>query len=393
MPVAFAIYGFGMQLIDRPVRGAFNLAAGALCCHGWNKSVSGDNMCGCNTIAFLDEAGLEPEDIIYASLQTGVERRPYCITLDKEWKAIVVVVRGTFALEDAVTDLTIKPTSLDECGEQFGFDGQGEYAHSGMFASAAWVNSDIEKHGILDELLIGDSCHYPGYKLYVIGHSLGAGVAALLSLMLQKKYNSLKCLCFEPPGCVMTKKAADQEYITSYVLNSDIVPRLSLQAVEHLRDSVLLMIARAKLPKHQVLSPGLFCSGPGHEYKTENGDNALHRMNSTPESLFYSQVLEFWTYQDQIKEERGERTVLLLPPGRKIVHLVKTKETSMNFGDLFTLSSTTEPYTAVYAKSDDFLEIQLAGSYMSDHYPGLATRELQRIAKNSFSSPTPNATV
>lgn len=333
-------------------------------------------------IAFLAETGLDPEDIIYASFPSGIVRRPYCVVADRKAKAIAVVVRGTFALEDAVTDLTIKPTELDGHGTRFGFDGKSEYAHSGMLASADWIYADLEKNGIMDDLLVGDSCRYPGYKLYVVGHSLGAGCAGLLGLMLKKKYE-LSCLCFEPPGCVMTKNTSDycQSFTTSYVLGSDIVPRLSLQAVEHVRDSIIGMVARTKIPKHQVISPGLLCSKGDGETCT---DRVLHRRESVPDSSFYRDAKEFWTYQHRIKEERGERDVRLLPPG-KIVHLVETSESTDQFGRLFAPSAVAEPYTAVWAKSEDFFEIQLASTYMSDHYPGKVAAELERIAANGFS--------
>jgi len=341
--MAFGIYGFGMYLIEHPVRGAGHLAADTLCCRGrtcccaGSKTVHGDTVGGCNEIAFLREAGLEPDDIVYANFGTGLRKRPYCVVADKEWKAIVVVIRGTFALEDLVADLTIKPTQLDDIGERFGFDGQGEHAHSGMLASAEWIYSDLEEQRVLEKLLREECSQYPGFSLYVTGHSLGAGVAALLALMLHQKYD-LKCICYEPPGCVMTKKAASQKYIHSYVMGSDIVPRLSVLAIEHLRDTVLTMIARTKVPKYQVLSPWLSCSKPKKD-TVEESDSMLHRNESVPESSFYSQVLDFWRYQDEIKEERGERTILLLPPGKRIVHLIKTDE-NMNFGGLFAFSST-----------------------------------------------------
>lgn len=38
------------------------------------------------------------------------------------------------------------------------------------------------------------------YRLIITGHSLGAGVAALLSIILQPVYPNLHCYAFSPPG-------------------------------------------------------------------------------------------------------------------------------------------------------------------------------------------------
>ena len=39
-----------------------------------------------------------------------------------------------------------------------------------------------------------------GYKLLIIGHSLGAGVAALIAFLLREQYPQLYCYSFSPPG-------------------------------------------------------------------------------------------------------------------------------------------------------------------------------------------------
>jgi len=33
-----------------------------------------------------------------------------------------------------------------------------------------------------------------------VGHSLGAGVAAILAILLKNDYPNLKCISFSPPG-------------------------------------------------------------------------------------------------------------------------------------------------------------------------------------------------
>jgi len=266
--------------------------------------------------------------------------------------------------------------------------------------------------------------------------------------MLHHKYQDrLKCLCFSPPGCVATKNVADQPYIVSYVLGSDVVPRLSQSSAEHLRDSVLWMIARTKIPKFQALRPKLFdqmtryrrrkrkqserSGGEDEEEGTITSvgigiDDMLYGEDEIPESEFYRQVLSFWVHQEEVKSERTgvSRTIQLLPPGRRIVHMVRTED-RVNFvaaalsdvaavgGGIVRLgsasfhgsngtsdgtaedaqsktqeaqnnnkssSATSSMYTAVWATNEDFLEIQLANSHLSDHFPGAVANQLEKLA-------------
>ena len=41
-----------------------------------------------------------------------------------------------------------------------------------------------------------------GYQLVVTGHSLGAGVASVLALLLKPIYPDLICYSYSPPGCI-----------------------------------------------------------------------------------------------------------------------------------------------------------------------------------------------
>lgn len=77
--------------------------------------------------------------------------------------------------------------------------------------------------------LYSEESPFKNYSLVVCGHSLGAGCASILALMLRPAYPSLKCFAYEPPGCIfddaMSKKVED--FIVSTVRNDDLVPRLS----------------------------------------------------------------------------------------------------------------------------------------------------------------------
>ncbi len=68
------------------------------------------------------------------------------------------------------------------------------------------------------------------------GHSLGAGVAALLSLKMHQRAQGVKCWAFCPPGGLLSQNLshAAEDYCTSIIVNKDMVPRLSLKTVYRL---------------------------------------------------------------------------------------------------------------------------------------------------------------
>ena len=75
----------------------------------------------------------------------------------------------------------------------------------------------------------------------VTGHSLGAGVAALMTLRLKDRYPSAKCWAFCPPGGLMSANLshAAQGFVNCVVVGKDIVPRLSVVNIGRLIDELV----------------------------------------------------------------------------------------------------------------------------------------------------------
>uniref|UniRef100_A0A7S2ETV8 sn-1-specific diacylglycerol lipase n=1 Tax=Ditylum brightwellii TaxID=49249 RepID=A0A7S2ETV8_9STRA len=391
--VALAIYTWMMFIFNRPC-----LGAGLLGCarsmtflrrvrqSKKDSTIIGDNICGCNEAALFVQAGINETDIVYAQFSNIGCKLPYCILIDREWKSVVVAIRGTLSLDDLIRDITIDPHPLEKVCEKYGFDGQGESAHYGMYESAEWIYDDIQSHGVLEKLLLAESAECAGFKLRVVGHSLGAGVAAILALMLRRKYPDLKGLCFSPPGCVFSRKTADEckEFITSYALNTDLVPRLCLKSLENLRNEVLLLINRIKIPKHYVVTPAFFSTIGNINVAKESSGEVLHGLNSIPSSEFGKQLNDFKKAQETRKEKRGIFQVQMFPPG-DVVYLHKTSDDRNCLHGL--LSCTTcgvvqkQPiYSARWAQYDDFQEILIGQSMLTDHFPQNVCHELERIA-------------
>jgi len=89
------------------------------------------------------------------------------------------------------------------------------------------------------------------------GHSLGAGVAAVLSMHLRTRYPGLRCWAFAPPGGLMSVggSLAMREYCTSVIIGKDMIPRLSLRSVERLADEMLVAASRCKVGLGSGLGP------------------------------------------------------------------------------------------------------------------------------------------
>ena len=90
------------------------------------------------------------------------------------------------------------------------------------------------RHKILHTLLLGENAEYQDYTLRIVGHSLGAGIGVILSYMLRNTFPTLRCICYSPPGGLLSWELAKEcsEFVNSFVLDSDIVPRLSINNME-----------------------------------------------------------------------------------------------------------------------------------------------------------------
>merc|ERR1711957_244727 len=176
-------------------------------------------------------------------------------------------------------------------------DGDGLYCHTGMLASTEWLYRDMKRHGKLNKIL----AEYEGYKLRIIGHSLGAGVAAILSVLLRPKYPNLRCLAFSPPGCVMSENLADDvaSFTTAYVVNDDIVARTSIEGFEELRDCILEIIYRIKIPKHEVTRVSKNYDDTTVDGLSKAINHILYDKDDMKDSKFKHDIEEFQKFQNE----------------------------------------------------------------------------------------------
>lgn len=165
---------------------------------------------------------LDSAELIYADLSNGINETPYAVFVDFKRQALVITVRGTLSLEDCITDAMAHPESLKEAGKEWSFVGEKRYAHSGMLQSAIQIRKTLRDVPYVNELLNyvsgenpsgGDVYRTPTpnlcpnsvtplseptniNRLYIVGHSLGAGVAAILALLMKNEFPTLKALVY-----------------------------------------------------------------------------------------------------------------------------------------------------------------------------------------------------
>lgn len=413
-----AIYTWLIYLYMNPVSGFARLLlkSGCGCCERGQGSniddnddllmgdvpsgvVVGDNWCKVHKAALMLQAGIQDDDteLVYAQLLSSFSDIPYCIIIDHKWKSIVLAIRGTFSLEDCVTDVLIEPESLQQMGDEFGFDAEDQYCHGGIISCARVVYRDLQRHGILDKLLYGENAKYTDYTLRVVGHSLGAGTATLVSYMLRQRFPSIRCLNYSPPGCSFTWRMANEckEWCHSFVLDSDLVPRLSIDSMEHLRDEVLELIGRVKVPKADVArkilpSPKYLCKQNKNHDDIDSVadlvDSLLFNQEEVSQSEYSLSVASFKTVQEERRSKRGNiRSIKLYPPGR-IVHFTKTgeKRSLMRSAAKCLTCWTTNfghEYTPIWVNNDDFNEIVISPTMGTDHFPNRLTKTMENLSE------------
>lgn len=257
-------------------------------------------------------------------LIAGDSSTAMCVSKIRRTKNVVLAVRGTLSITDCMTDVLAReidlatvscasrtpkggiargPVSLlpsvdeneeeedDDLGSVFGQladgaraksgtcivppeDGEGEhFAHEGIFRAAAAIEQDVARHGLLEQLLlkgrVDQNDHFKvdddwqncrEYGLVLTGHSLGAGTAALLAMLLRPIYGErVHCWAYSPPGGLLSENTAKltRSYVTSVVVGHDIIPRLGVRTMEQLRDHSLELLMHSDANKNSIICGAL----------------------------------------------------------------------------------------------------------------------------------------
>lgn len=139
----------------------------------------------------------------------------WCLVVRCATKTALLSIRGSVTRADWVINSDLEPEDL----------GRGD-CHGGFLRAAKAVLDDCGSRRLI--LRLFDE----GYDLQVVGHSMGAGVGALVTALLddeaRSRGRSVECVAYAAPACVSPQLAdALQDRVLSVVHRDDLVPRLS----------------------------------------------------------------------------------------------------------------------------------------------------------------------
>ena len=229
--------------------------------------------------SFSMHTGLPPETIIFSSYADTIEgpivSNPdnlhslvHFVSIDHDFKAVVLTCRGTLGVQDVLTDMICDYDNLEWRGTTY-------QVHRGILASArGLVNGPGSrvfatlKHAMEE---------YPQYGLVLTGHSLGGAVAAVIGILIAEPSSveksgalfataaprrmiaalngitdvppvslppnrPLHVYAYGPPATLSTSlRLATRGLITSTVNSADIVPSLSLGNLQDMRNVALTL--------------------------------------------------------------------------------------------------------------------------------------------------------
>ncbi|RDD45324.1 Sn1-specific diacylglycerol lipase beta [Trichoplax sp. H2] len=351
-----AIYGWPLYLLKNSIchHGAICSLCRS-CCFERSSSqetiIIEDNSCHCNQTAVRGLIQQKAYEVLYASYRNKLYETPFLLAVDHSRKSVVVSIRGTLSLIDLAADMIATPIKLLVDGVE------DAYTHQGITKCAENIKQKLDENNLLAIVMKQHS----SYRLIITGHSLGAGAAAILSILLRRDYPKLLCYAYSPPGGLVSSslRTYTEGFIVSMVVGYDVIPRLSRQNLRKLRHEILTQLQDCPLPKYKILSTSrcccccccaqftLGCLLNCTEADLENGQPPVNSY-----TLPDSDIIE------------------LFPPG-KIAYLTDNRH-----------FNTTEEtgHTAYWSDHLVFDKILMAGAMMSDHRPLQVGKALNDIS-------------
>ncbi|KAI9354710.1 hypothetical protein BD770DRAFT_420751 [Pilaira anomala] len=184
-----------------------------------------------NKEAIVRYLKIPQEDLLgyeYGLRKGAVFQPSYFVSYDQAHEAVVMGIRGTWSLYDCITDLVCEYRPW-----------KGGLVHSGILASAQWFFTRIIPQIFLYVSEQTKSKTRSIKSFIITGHSLGAGTAAVLTMMVVDHLDQLRelsgnpdfnvhCYSYAPVASVsqdLSEKYKD--HIDSFVCHDDLVGRLS----------------------------------------------------------------------------------------------------------------------------------------------------------------------
>ncbi|KAL5010448.1 hypothetical protein ScPMuIL_012753 [Solemya velum] len=377
MKFALAAYGWPMYMMIRAGTALCEMMPYlrcSCCCTEQPKHsvLIDDNCCQCNFAALRKISGMKDIDIIYVTYHVDIEETPFYVALDHRYKKVVICVRGTLSLQDILTDLKadaetlpLDPPRDDLLDISLFF--LTIISFKGMVQAAVYIHKKLKEENVLTQAFERDvEKETNKYDLILVGHSLGAGTAAILAIMLKKEYPTLHCYAYSPPGGLLSESCVEETkgYITSVVVGKDAVPRIGLPQMELLRTDMINVIKKSVYPKWKIITRGLCCGPESADTSTicnirlENERDVTAHPSDAGIGLSAHRPLH--------------------PPG-KIIHIVRSHPK-----DKGSFCKSKQPvYQAIWADNIDFAEVLISPTMINDHMPDYVMEALEKVLVNA----------
>ncbi|KAJ3299560.1 hypothetical protein HK104_008446 [Borealophlyctis nickersoniae] len=218
------------------------------------------------------------------SSDRGKYRPGFFVLIDRPARQVVISFRGTLSFDDLMLDLTCDYT------DHLIADGQSYAVHSGMMKVARTVSRPGSPSKLFETVRSALEQHR-GYGLLLTGHSLGAGIATLLTLLWGDfeagkirpdvglpAGRRLHCYAFAAP-CVtaLPLSRLAHRIVTSVVVGTDVISRLSLGSVRDLTNVVAQLNEKdPQIRDGLVASMGLTGRAPGPRDPVEDAELRRH---------------------------------------------------------------------------------------------------------------------
>ena len=320
--------------------------------HRQRQHILHDNSCFCNLGGLLEMANIDEHQIVYCSFRNNLYCIPFYVAMDYDNEAVVIALRGTLSLHDIVTDLVAVEQEIEVNVNEDG----AMCAHKGVLHTALWVRGVLRDKEILETAF----SRGPNYKLIIVGHSLGAGCAAILSILLRQDYPDLHCLAYSPPAC-LNEPAADytKQFVTSITLGKDLIARFGIATASTLKNDIVNILQQCCKPKYRILLEGLVetfskCIGRTHVF--DAGLDAVV-TEETPLSTGPSDI--------------SSKPLLL--PGR-IIHIRVTGSTNRCL-------CSSHNKQAYWVTANSFFTIKVSPEMIRDHFPDVLYNNMKSLWK------------
>ncbi|CAM0136598.1 unnamed protein product [Umbelopsis sp. WA50703] len=232
----------------------------------------------------------EEDMLAYEWRKSEVFRPSYFIARDRATNSIILSIRGTMSTFDTMTDLACEY-------EQW----KGGLVHAGWKASAQWFLQEV------GPTLIAYANVHSTSALYVVGHSLGSGTAAILTIMLidyldefRKEQADFQIKCFGyAPTCAMSLDLSERykDSIQSFVFADDIVSKLSYGSMLNVKE---MLLVSAEAAQDLGISKIFWTNTPEGQEWEKAFDNIAEvrrrclKSNDHPRLYVAGQVFQFW---------------------------------------------------------------------------------------------------